>query len=233
MTYRLLSIALAASLVALPPVAAASRKPGKGDLSTNLARVSAFCEQAILRAPGKGFPLPSLRGIEIHGGDPRDPGVPDLVKRFAARQQMAQLVSSPTFNMRFRAPDGDAWALVYEALPACDVMVTGASGDMPAAAVRLAESLGGDGWEVAGFIPATASRPLSKHILVKKLPKPGSPDFGIMLTVRALAGDSADPTGVQMEMGFLAGAVSNPPGSSDVKVEVNIPAITGAAPKPK
>lgn len=233
MTYRLLYIAVAASIAAMPSSAAALRKPEKGDLNSNLARVSAFCEQVVLRAPGKSFPIPSPRGLEIHTGDARDPGVPDLVRRFAARQPMARIYPSPTFNLRFLAPGGDVWAHVYEALPTCNAMVTGASGDMPAAAARLAASLGGGGWQIAAFRPATATMPLSKHILVKKLPRPGTPDFGIMLTILGLAGDSADPTGVQLEMKFVAGQVQNSPDSSDVTVRMNISASPTAAPQPK
>lgn len=233
MTCRVICIALIASLFAMPPAAAASRKPGKGDLHSNLARVSSFCEQAVLRAPGTGFPLPSLRGVGIHGGAPRDSGVPDLVKRFAARQPMARIFSAPTFNLHFQAPGGDVWALVYDSLPTCDVMVTGASGDMPATAARLAESLAGDGWQIAAFRPATATMPLSKHILVKRLPKPGMPDFGLMLVIRAPAGEAADPAGVQLELDFIAGKVENSPGSPEVGMEVKIPAGRAGTPDPR
>src|SRR5687767_9906150 len=102
MTDRVICIALIASLLALPTAAAAMRKPGKGDLESNLARVSSFCEQAVLRAPGTGFRLPSLGGVGIHTAQ-QDAGVPDLVKRFAARQPMARIFSSPTFNLHFQA----------------------------------------------------------------------------------------------------------------------------------
>lgn len=223
MTCRLLRLAMAASLVTLPPTAAAARKPAKGDLNSNLARVSSFCEQAVLRAPGTGFPIDSPRGIDIHVGARLDGRVPDLVKRFAARQAAAPLVSSPSFQLHFLAPGGDVWALVYDRLPICNVMVTGASADMSTAASRLANTLGGEGWQIAGSIPATPDRPLSKHVLVKKIAKPGVPDFGLMLTIRALAG-AADPTGIQLEMELLAGEVENSPESSDVKVKISLPA---------
>jgi hypothetical protein len=224
MTYRVLCVALVASLFAGPTVAGAPRKPAKGDLDSTLARASSFCEGAALRPAGAGVELPSLRGIAIHDRAPRDAGVPDLVKRFARTRPMAPLASSPSLHLHFLAPGGDVWALVYDGLPACDVMVTGASGDLPAAASRLAEALGRDGWQIAGSSPATAAMPLAKHVLSKKIAKPGTPDFGLMLSLRALAGDSADPTGVQLEMRFLAGELRTSPGSSDVRVDMSLPA---------
>lgn len=234
MTRRLLCAALVACLFAVPAATAAPRKPAKGDLDSNLVRASSFCEGAALRPAGAGFQLPSMRGIAIHDRAPRDTGVPDLVKRFAATQPMAALAPSPSFHLHFLAPGGDVWALVYDGLPSCSVMVTGASGDIPAAALRLVESLRGDGWEIAGFRPATAAVPQSKHILIKKLAKPGTPGFGLMLSLRALAGDSADPAGVQLEMRFLAGELVSSPGSPDVEVKMDLPAgrVGNASPNP-
>lgn len=228
MNCRQLWVALIASLFALAPAAAAaSPKRATDDLNSSLKRAASFCEQAVLRRPGVGFSLPSLRGIKIHDRAPRDTGVPDLVKRFAASQPAAALAPSPSFHLQFLARDGDVWALVYDGIPTCSIMVTGASGDMPAAASRLAEALRADGWELAASRPATATMLLAKQILIKKSANSGIPDFGIMLSLRALAGNSADPAGVQMEMRFLAGQIVHAPGSTDVEVKMSLPA--GAA----
>jgi hypothetical protein len=223
MTCRLLRMALLASLVAGPPASGAARKAGKDDLDSTLAKASSFCEGAALRPAGAGVQLSSLRGVAIHDGAPRDLDVPDLVKRFAKTRPMARMTSSPSLYLQFSGRDGDAWALVYQELPACDVMVTGATGDMPAAASRLAQSLSSNGWQIAGSTDATAAMPLSKHVLVKKIARPGMRDFGLMLSLRALAGDAADPTGSQLEMKFLAGEIVSSPGSSDVQVNISFP----------
>lgn len=201
MTCRLLCALLAASLFGLPPAAAASRSKAKGGLDSTLARASDFCERAATREAGTGLPVPSGGGVAIHDGSPPALGTPDLVKRFADNQQTGPLASEQRFYVHFLAPGGDVWAVVYDKLPACDVMVTGAAGDMPAAASRLTDSLRRNGWQIAG------STPLAQHVLVKKLPKAGMPGFGLRLRLRALSGDAADPGGVQLEMSFLAGDV--------------------------
>lgn len=206
-TRRLLWALLAASLFGLPPADAAPRKPGKGGLDSTLARASDFCERAASRAAGTGFPIPAGGGISIHDGRPPALGTPDLVKRFADTQPIGRLASADRFYLHFLAPGGDVWAVVYDGMPACDVMVTGAAGDMPAAAARLADSLRRNGWQSAGSTAATATMPLAQHVLVKQVPKAGAPALGLRLRIRALSGAAAEPDGVQLELGFLAGEV--------------------------
>lgn len=209
MICRLLCAVVAASLLMMS-AGAASKKPAKGGLDSTLASASEFCERAATRAPGTGFPLPSAGGVAVHDGTPPAMGTPDLVKRFAQTQTSGRLASVAPFYLHFFAKGGDVWAVVYDGLPTCDVMVTGAAGDMPAAASRLADSLRRSGWQVAGSTPATAAMPLAQHILLKKMPKTGSPGFGLRLRIRALSGAGADPAGVQLEMSFLAGEVETP-----------------------
>lgn len=236
MIRRLLFGLLAVSLFGLPPVDAGPRKPAKGGLDATLARASSFCERTASRETGPRFELPSGGGIKIHDGRPPALGTPDLVKRFADRQPIiGRIAPSERFYLHFLSPGGDVWAVVYFGLPACSVMVTGAAGDMPAAASRLAETLPKAGWQIAGFTPATAAMPLAKHVLIKKIAKPGTPNFGTMLSLRALAGDSADPTGVQLEMRFLAGELVSSPGATDVEVKMSFPAdeVGTSSPDPK
>lgn len=204
MTYRLLCAAVWASLVAMP-AGAAPKKPAKGGVESAVANASEFCERAATRPAGPGMPVPSMGGVAIHDGTPPALGTPDLVKRFAQTQPSGRLASGNPFYLHFLAKDGDVWAVVYDGTPTCDVMVTGASGDMPATASRLAEALRRSGWQVAGSTPATAAMPLAQYVLLKKIPKAGAPDSAVRLRIRALSGASADPAGVQLEMSFLAG----------------------------
>ncbi|HEX8481727.1 MAG TPA: hypothetical protein VF650_07490 [Allosphingosinicella sp.] len=205
MTCRLLFASLAASLVCMPAAAAAG-KPTKGGLDSALANASSFCERAASRAPGTGFPAPLRGPVSIHDGTPPAMGTPDLVKRFAATQESGCLASSAPFFVHFLTSDAAVWAVVYDKLPSCDIMVTGAAGDMPAVAGRLTQALGKNGWLSGGSTAATAAMPLARHVLVKKAPKPGAPDFTLRLRIRALGGPSADPAGVQLEMSFLGGS---------------------------
>lgn len=204
MTCRLLCVVLAASLLATP-AGAASKKAAKGGLDSTLANASEFCERAATRPVGTGFPLPAGGGVAIHDGAPPAMGTPDLVKRFAQTQPSARLASGPPFNLHFFAKGADVWAIVYDGIPTCEIMVTGASGDMPAVASRLAESLRRSGWRIAEASPATAARPFAQHVLLKKIPKPGAADYGLRLRLRAMSGASAAPEGIQLEMSFLAG----------------------------
>lgn len=210
MTCRLLGVAVLASLVATP-AGAASRKPAKGGVESALANAAEYCERAATRAAGPGMPVPSRGGVAIHDGTPPAMGTPDLVKRFAQTQPSGRLASGTPLYLNFFAKDGDVWAVVYDGTPTCDVMVTGASGDMPAAAARLAGSLRRSGWQIAASTPAAAAMPLAQHVLLKKMPKAGAPAFGLRLRIRALGGTSADPAGVQLEMSFLAGSSSSSP----------------------
>lgn len=207
MICRLLRVALLATLFATPAVTA-SKKPAKDGLDSTLARAAEFCERAATHT-GTGIPgPPGGGGVAIHDGTPPAMGTPDLVKRFAQTQPSGRLASKPPFNLHLLGKGGEVWAVVYEGLPTCDVMVTGASGDMPATAVRLAEALRRSGWQIVGSTPATATMPLSEQVLIKKVAKPGTPPSSLKLRLRALSGAAADPAGIQLEMSFL-GSASN------------------------
>ncbi|HEX8241487.1 MAG TPA: hypothetical protein VF574_17255 [Allosphingosinicella sp.] len=200
---------MAASLLGLPSGAAAIRKPAKGNLDDTLARAALFCERAASRDAGAGFQPPPGGGIAIRDGRPPAIGTPDLVKRFADTQPMGRLASAERFYIQFMAPGGDVWAVVYDKLPGCDVMVTNAQGDMPAAASRLVASLQKSGWQVARSTAASAAMPLAQYVLGRRLPKTGAADLSLSLRIRALSGSSADPTGVQLELSF-GGATGAP-----------------------
>ncbi|HEX8381365.1 MAG TPA: hypothetical protein VF619_12555 [Allosphingosinicella sp.] len=203
MTSRLFCAPLAALLICIPSAVAAAPKSG---LDSTLANASNFCERAASRAPGTGFPPPLGGRVSIHDGNPPAMGVPDLVKRFAETQPTGRLAPSAPFYLHFFTSGADVWAVVYDKLPSCDVMVTGAAGDLQAVASRLTQALRKSGWQSMGSTAATAAMPLAQHVLVKKVARPGAPEAVLTLRVRALSGPSADPAGVQLEMSFLSGS---------------------------
>ena len=201
----LISLAVTALTLAVPSASSAASSK-KLNLDSAIGRAISFCE-AVASREGSGFPVPV--GADVHDATPPALGTPDLVKRFAATQQSGRM-TSPAFFVQFRSSDGLVWAVVYEGMPACDFMITGADGDMPAMASRLSANLSErKGWQIMASAPATAAMPLAQHLLVKKMPKAGAPEFGIRLRIRALAGEAADKDGVQMEMSFLSGEIGS------------------------
>jgi hypothetical protein len=159
-----LCAALASWLMIMGATAAAAKAPAKKGWAGALPEAVAFCEKASSRADVKSFPVPIGGGIRVHPGDPTAMGVPDLVKRFAATQPLGRL-ASPAFYIHFPSSDGQIWAVVYDGLPACDLMLTGAGGDMPAAASGLAKSLEAKGWRIVGSTAALGSALFAQHDL--------------------------------------------------------------------
>ncbi len=205
--YRFACAALALSLAASTTTPAAARKaaPSARGIAAMLKKAVTYCEAVVARKAGTGLPVPM--GANIHDGTPPAVGTPDLVKRFAAMQSSRHLASSSPFYVQFLPAAGaQVWAVVYDRLPTCDVMVTGSDGDMPAAAAALSQSLrDDDGWQVVASVPATDAMPLAQHLLVKKTSPAGGSDFDVQLKMRALAATAADRDGIQMELGFIGG----------------------------
>jgi hypothetical protein len=182
-------------------------KPAARDLPAMLAKAAEFCEGAASRDAGSGIPMLIDVGISVHDGAPPAMGVPDIVKRFAQTQLSSRIAATPPFYLRFAAAKGDVWAVVYDKLPSCDLMVTGADGDMPTLAAALSRSLTSHGWTLLKSIPATATSPLAEQLLVRTM----SGNRGLRVIIRALAPAPADKAGVQMELSFLAGEANTPP----------------------
>lgn len=201
---RLLCAGLLAALVAAPS-GAASKKPAKDAIEATLTAASVFCERVATRAPGTGMPIPTAGRTAIHDGTPPAVGTPDLVKRFAETQPSRHLASGFPLYVNFLTEGGQVWAVVYEGTSTCDVMVTGAAGDMPAIAARLAESMRRSGWQIVASSPAGETMPLAQHVLTRKIPAAAAPETTVRLQLRALSGAAADPAGVQLEMSVLAG----------------------------
>lgn len=204
MINRLLCVALLGALVAAP-AGAAAKKPAKNGLEATLANAAAYCERVATRAPGTGMLVPTGGRAAIHDGTPPALGTPDLVKRFAETQPSRHLASGSPFYVNFLTEGAQVWAVVYEGTQTCDVVVTGAVGDMPAIAARLAESLRKSGWQIVESSPASATMPLARHVLTRKVPAAAAPETSLRLQLRALSGAAADPAGVQLEMSVLAG----------------------------
>ena len=204
MINRLLCVGLLAALVAAP-AGAGSKKPAKDGVESTLVNASAYCERVATRAPGTGILVPTAGRAAIHDGSPPALGTPDLVKRFAETQPSRHLASGSPFYVNFLTEGAQVWAVVYEGTPTCDVVVTGAAGDMPAIAARLAESMRKRGWQIVQSTPASAAMPLAQHLLTRKVPAAAAPETTVRLQLRALSSAAADPAGVQLEMSVLAG----------------------------
>lgn len=196
---------LGAILLVVPSAPAPARPAPAPDLDATLARAVAFCEATVTREAGKGLPVPVGQGVTVHDGAPPAMGVPDIVKRFAATQPSGRIASSPPFYIHLAASDGQVWAVVYETLPMCDLMVTDASGDMPAGATALATALSKRGWRVVKATAASDAMPLAQQILLKTVPKPGAADSTLRLLIGALAPAAAGRDGVQMHLSLIAG----------------------------
>lgn len=194
---------LASSLCALPASDAAARRPAGRNVEASLTAASSFCEAAAAQRPGQGLPVPVAEGIVVHDGSPPALGVPDIVKRFAATQPSGAIAAGPPFYLQFSATDGQVWAVAYDSPVGCDVMVTGSDGNMPALALRLVKALSAKGWHEVRAVPATADSPLAQHVLTRE----GPDGRGSRLAIRALAPAAAGRDGVQMSLGFLAGAI--------------------------
>jgi hypothetical protein len=204
MINRLFCVGLLAALVAAP-AGAGSKKPAKDGIESTLVNASAYCERVATRAPGTGILLPTAGRVAIHDGSPPALGTPDLVKRFAETQPSRLLASGSPFYVNFLTEGAQVWAVVYGGTPTCDVVVTGAAGDMPAIAARLAESMRKSGWQIVESSPASGTMPLAQHVLAKKVPAAAAPENSMRLQLRALSGTAADPAGVQLEMSIMAG----------------------------
>lgn len=177
--------ALAPAPAALPPLDAA------------LASAAHFC-QAVVTERKTAPPVPT--GAVAH----RDGAIPDLVGRFAAMRPMIRMFGVAAY-VHFPAAKGQVWAVRSDQSVACDILVTAVPGGAGALAEAFVASLPGQGWQVMSSVSATPERPLWRHSLVKRVPKPDSPDFGLSLRVQGLHPTASSEDGVQMELSFIGG----------------------------
>jgi hypothetical protein len=171
-----------------------------------VATAVSYCETVVLRQAGTHLPVPTE--AILHGGASTAAAVPDLVQRFASTTFSGLLGLSSPFYIQFPAMGGQLWVVAYDGVPTCDVMITGAEGDMTAEASALADTLRGKaGWDLLSAQTPSAM-PLAQYTLVKQMPS----GQAIRLRMRALAGSAAEPDGVQWELSFIAGKNETEPG---------------------
>lgn len=182
-------VILVAALLA--PIPAASPPVEKA-----LAGAARYCETVVTDRRTTP-PLPA--GATV----PSDSGVPELIKRFAATRPMTRMFGVDSYT-RFHARNGQVWVVLSQQGVACDIVVTAVPGGSAALGDPFTRLLAGQGWESLGSIPATATNPLWRHRLVKRLPKPGSPNSGLRLNIQGLRPFPGDEEGVQMELSFMA-----------------------------
>jgi hypothetical protein len=201
---RLLCTMLASCLFVAGTAAPAAR-PSVPRLDSAITSAVSYCESVAARENIATFPMPI--GADMHDATPPALGTPDIVKRFAATQPIGRM-AAPSFFVRFPASNGEVWAVLYEGMPACDFMITGADGDMPTLATDLAKSLGATrGWRTMSSEPATGGMPFAQLVLVKRMPRTGTPEFALRASIRALSASIATKEGVQLDMSFLAGKI--------------------------
>jgi hypothetical protein len=197
---------LAAALAAAAQAAAPA--PAEPALAEALAQGAAFCE-ASLHSGGVQLPSNAIMYVSV----PRRMGavrplseLPELVQRFSANQTMGR-VAPVSGAVKFTASEGEVWAVNYDKMPACDLMVTNGS-NVPELAAELVRTLDGPGaWDSVRSAPASAEMPLANHLLRKPQPEPDDPNYGLRVSVRWPVGTAADRTGVQLQMNYLAGTL--------------------------
>jgi hypothetical protein len=211
---RIITIALGAlTAFSAAPVSGETRAAtgAPSPLADALAQAAAFCEASLFSG---GVQLPP--NTIIYMRVPRAAGsvrplseLPELVKRFAATQPMGRTTQT-SGAVKFAASEGEVWAVNYGEMPACDLMVTKGS-NVPALAAALVRNLDEQGgWENVRTVPASASMPLSDHVLRKLKPQADDQNYGFRLRVRWPIETAADQNGIQLEMSYLAGTMKPP-----------------------
>ena len=199
-------------LAAMAGAGAASLPPAAAPYSA-LAEAAAYCELRIDQANSR-FTLPRgtivytamnpvvAQSVRARGAQlgPINAELPDLVKRFAATQPMAQRsgVGPEWFEyVRFGHDGSYAWTVTDPKAAACDVLVTDT--DKPLAERdALVAKYQQAGWTLDQSVPGPA-------LWVMSFAK-GSASTGASKFVARMQGlgANADKTGVQMEIQFMA-----------------------------
>lgn len=204
---------------AVPARAATSGEAVGGTIGEAMARAVALCEKAVQARGALTMDLP--RDAELFHPQLGETA-PDVAKLPAAAPPLVQrfvqtlpwrMVEAPTMMVRYRATQGEAWAVVGARSHACDMMVTG-SVDAAAGDALVGAMAGRGGWQVAIARPAPQHGMLSQHVLVKRMPTAAAPDWGMRAKVQSLGLAPETRDGVQVQVGFVIGTIVTKPATA-------------------